>query len=95
MARTAETQALTKNTYTELTNANTTAITFQNISGRRILVKGTAGTSAPTDDAGALWYEHGQGEANTALSDLWPGMTALRVWAKIDIDGGLVVVSHA
>lgn len=80
--------------WTQLTNADVTAITFQNKSGGFILVKGTIGATAPTDDDGAVRYNPGQGERNVSLSDLFPGISATRVYAYTDA-GAEVMVSHA
>lgn len=92
-------QNTTKNvvaaTWTQLTDANITTITFQNISGNFVMVKGTVGASAPTDLAGAIRYNPGQGERNVALADLFPGVSGVnRVYAYAQ-DGASVVVSHA
>jgi hypothetical protein len=80
-------------TWTQLTNADVTSITFQNKSGNYILVKGTAGATAPTDDDGSVRYNPGQGELNTTLSDLFPGVSATRVYAYAPT-GAEVMVSH-
>lgn len=79
--------------WTQLTDANVTSITFQNKSGGYILVKGTAGATAPTNNDGAIRYNPGQGERNALLSDLWPGIGATRVYAYTD-SGAEVMVSH-
>jgi hypothetical protein len=81
-------------TWTQLTDADVTAITFQNKSSNYILVKGTVGASAPTDDDGAVRYNPGQGERNVSLSDLFPGVAATRVYAYAPT-GAKVMVSHA
>ena len=81
-------------TWTQLTDADVTAITFQNKSGNYILVKGTVGAVAPTDDDGAVRYNPGQGERNANLSDLFPGLSATRVYAYAPT-GAEVMVSHA
>lgn len=82
-------------TWTQLTNADATSITFQNISGAHIMVKGTTTASAPTDFTGAIRYNPGQGERNVPLSDLFPGVTGVkRVYAYSEV-GASVVVSHA
>lgn len=81
-------------TWTQLTDADVTSITFQNKSGGYILVKGTTSASAPTDDDGAIRYNPGQGELNTALADLFPGIAAVRVYAYAP-NGAEVLVSHA
>lgn len=80
--------------WTQLTDANVTSITFQNKSGNYILVKGTAGATAPTDDDGAVRYNPGQGERNVLLSDLFPGIAATRVYCYAPT-GAEVMVSHA
>ena len=81
-------------TWTQLTDADVTAITFQNKSGNYILVKGTVGATAPTDDDGAVRYNPGQGERNVAMTDLFPGVAATRVYAYAPT-GAEVMVSHA
>ncbi len=85
---------LTANTWTQLTDANVTSITFQNGCSNSVLIKGTASAVAPTDDAGSISYAPGQGELNTALADLFPGVAAVRVYAYSDVNGE-VMVSHA
>jgi hypothetical protein len=88
------TKIIPAKTWTQLTDADVTTITFQNTSGFYVLVAGTAGATAPTDDAGAIRYNPGQGELNTALSDLFPGISATRVYVYAPI-GGEVMVSHS
>jgi hypothetical protein len=87
-------KTLSAATWTQLTNADVTAITFQNKSSDYILVKGTATASAPSNDDGAIRYNPGQGERNTDLSDLFPGISAARVYAYSPT-GADVMVSHA
>ena len=83
------------NTWTQITDANVAALTFQNISGNFVRVKGTAGTTAPTDLAGSLRYNPGQGERNVDLADLFPGVAGVnRLWV-FATDGAQVVVSNA
>lgn len=89
------TKAIAAATWTQLTDADITAITFQNIGGSFVLVKATTNTTAPTTSAGAIRYNPGQGERNVAMSDLFPGLSgADRLWAWSDA-ATLVVVSHA
>lgn len=86
--------SMAANVWTEITNANATSITFQalkNPSG--VFVSGTTG-GAPTSTAGAILYEPQQGERNAALVDLFPGVSAVRVWAISD-QAARVMVSHA
>ena len=85
---------LTADDWTQLTDANVTSITFQNKGTYYMLVKGTTDTTKPTNDDGAARYNPGQGERNVTLSDLFPGVAAVRVWAYApkSIE---VLVSHA
>jgi len=89
------TVSLTANTWTQLTDANVAAITFQNVGSNHIIIKATVGAVAPTSNAGAIRYNPGQGERNALLSDLFPGVAgANRVYAYSDAITP-VVVSHA
>ena len=86
---------LTADTWTLLTDADVSAITFQNISESDVLVKATADTTAPTDLTGALLYPPRTGEAARALADLFPGISgADRVWAYSKSNAS-VFISHA
>jgi hypothetical protein len=81
--------------WTQLTDADITSITFQNIGSNHIMVKATTDGTAPTNYAGAIRYNPGQGERNVALSDLFPGLAGRdRLWAYAT-DATQVVVSHA
>jgi hypothetical protein len=84
---------LTAGAWTQLTDADISSITFQNTGGYHMLVKGTATATAPTDATGAIRYNPGQGERNVSLSDLFPGISAARVYAYSD-DAVSVMVSH-
>lgn len=89
---------LTAGSWTQLTNANVTSITFQNRSSDFILIKGTTSASAPTDDDGAIRYNPGQGERNVLLSDLFPGIAAVRVYAYAPTNvtaSPTIMVSHS
>lgn len=82
-------------TWTQLTDADITSITFQNVGSNHIVIKATTDTSAPTSTAGGFRYNPGQGERNVALSDLFPGIASGdRLWCY-STDGSSVVVSHA
>jgi hypothetical protein len=87
------TTTLTAGAWTQLTDADVSSITFQNIGSYHIFVKGTATATAPTDATGAIRYNPGQGERNVSLSDLFPGISAARVYAYSD-DAVSVMVSH-
>ena len=82
-------------TWTQLTDADITAITFQNIGGYHVLIKATTDATAPTSPSGAIRYNPGQGERNANMSDLFPGITgADRLWAFCDQPAS-IFVSHA
>lgn len=82
-------------TWTQLTDADVSRITFQNVGSNHVLIKATIGASAPTNATGAVRYNPGQGEKNVLLADLFPGLTgANRVYAYSP-DATQVVVSHA
>jgi hypothetical protein len=91
--------SLTRGSWTQLTDADVTTITFQNKSSDHILVKVTAGATAPTDEDGSIRYNPGQGELNSALADLAPGISGTRVYAYLPTTSGKasaeVAVSHA
>lgn len=82
-------------TWTEITNADATALTFQNQAGINMLLKGTTG-SAPTDTLGAIVYPPFTGERKVTITDLFPEPTGVdRLWVYF-VDGpGSVMVSHA
>ena len=82
-------------TWTQITDGNVTAMTFQNISGNFVLVKGTVGATAPTTLPGSLRYNPGQGERNVLLTDLFPGISGVnRLYVFAD-SGAQMVVSNA
>lgn len=85
--------------WAQLTNADVTRITFQNQTpGQTIYVAGTSDATEPSSTDGAIVYGPGEGEANTQLLNLFPGLSAVRVWAYNDFQGSgsvKVFVSHA
>jgi hypothetical protein len=93
MARVADV-TLTENAWTQLTADDATKITFQNLSGPQILVKGAASATAPTDLGGSKRYEIGEGENGKSLADMFPGITAVRVYAWTSRSGVVVSVDH-
>ena len=89
-----DTMFISPETWTQITDADVTAITFQNRGKGHVFVVGTDGTT-PTGYTG-FRYNPGQGERNTALSDLYPGGSATRVWVYAPTAyGAEVFVSHA
>ena len=86
---------LTAQTWTQLTDADITAITFQNRSDYDVFITVQNGTTAPTSFDDALRYGPKQGEAARDLADLAPGVTTpnrVFAWSKQAAD---VFVSHA
>jgi len=89
------TVTLESGVWTQLTNADATSATFQNTGAYYMLVKGTTDATQPTDAIGSIRYSPGQGECNTDLADLFPGLSGVaRLWALCDESVG-VFVSHA
>ena len=85
--------------WTQLTNADVTSITFQNMAGGDVFVCPTTSATAPTiypPEVGqfSIRYQPGQGERNVLLSDLAGGQTMARVYAYSQ-NGATVAVSHA
>ena len=94
------TVTIPERTWVQLTDSNVTSITFQNVSlNTSVYITATAGTTAPAAGTAAfLVYAPSQGELNTSLSDLFPGLSAFRVWAYNPPAGegdAKVFVSHA
>ena len=89
------TVAVPARTWTQLTNADVSAIRVQNINGYTIEIMGTVGAVAPTSDAGAIVLAAGQAiAADLTLAQLFPGVAgANRVYAFSDAPA-LVSVSH-
>lgn len=80
--------------WTEITSADVTSVTFQNLSPSAAYVAVTTGL-APSSFAEAVLYPPFQGEKNVTLSDLAPGVTGGdRVWVWLNIPGN-IFVSHA
>lgn len=89
------TVSLTANTWTQITNADATSITFQNLGAGVLFIKGAVGATPPSNLNGALQYQSYQGELNADLGDLFPGVAGVtRVYAYSSLDGS-VSVNHA
>lgn len=87
-----ENVSLTAGTWTEITNADVTSITFQCLTSGTTRILGTTG-SAPSGEQIGIQYQRGFGERNVLLSDLFPGISAKRVFA-LSAAGGEIFVSH-
>lgn len=84
--------------WTQITNADATAVTFLVNSGGSVYVTATEDANAPTSDPAALAsfrYDVGQGEENQTLADIWLGITPVRLWVWPELNGASVAVSHA
>ena len=82
--------------YTLLTDADVTAISFQNQGSYALEVVAVA-SGTPAETVPGVRYAPGQGEDNLTLANRWLGVTSpARVWARFT-DGlaGSVWVSHA
>lgn len=91
----ATTVTLDAGVWTELTNADATAVTFQSVGSHEVKLKGTAGQLQPSNDLGAFVYPYPQGAVNIALADVFLGVPGVnRLWAKSST-GGAVVIHHA
>ena len=77
----------------ELTEADVTNITIQNLGTASIFVQATTG-SAPTTTAGSIEYPGAAKETNVGISELFPGVIgADRLWAY-SLTSTDVFVSH-
>ena len=86
---------LAAKTWTMITDADVTEITFQNVSESDVWIKATTDTASPTTRVAAIKYPPSMGERKVAMADLFPGLTgADRVWAYCDAPAS-VMVSHA
>jgi hypothetical protein len=92
MART-DTVTVPAEDWIQLTNGDTTAVTFQVKSGAIYLVA-TVGAVEPTNLDNAVYYSERQGEIALALADLAPGTAGanrLYAWGASASD---VLISH-
>lgn len=86
---------LPKDSWTQLTNSDATAVTFQVRRGT-VQIAAVVGAVAPTDFDKAVEYRKGQGEAAIPLASLAPGTAgANRVYAHPGPDSAEVYISHA
>jgi hypothetical protein len=83
-------------TWTQLTNANATALRVQSVILSEMTLQATNGTTAPTTQVGVIVLAGGAVlAADLTIAQLWPGVTgANRVWA-FAITASVASVSHA
>lgn len=94
MAQDQQTIELSHDSYTQLTNANVTNITFQLLDGQAY-IRFSAGVTRPDASNFGLFYEAPFGEVNTAISDLCQLFGANRVWARAAGErGATILVDH-
>jgi hypothetical protein len=91
-----DTIAVARGIWTQLTNANATAIRVQNLDNTPLMLLATSDSTMPTNDGGAIILHSKETlAADMTLAQLWPGVTgAARVWAKSS-QAANVSVSHA
>jgi len=91
-----ETLTLTAGVWNEITDADISSITFQNISPYPAFVTATSGaTPSSTDPEDAIRYNPGQGERNVQLADLFPGVAGANRVFVYSNGVATVFVSHA
>jgi len=79
----------------ELTTADTSVVSFQNVGNYTIYVKGTVGATAPIDANGSLEFPPASQVIIYNLSDMFPGISGVnRLWAYADAET-YVTISHA
>ena len=94
MAR-SDTITIPKDAWTQLTNSDATAVTFQVKRGTVQLVA-VVGATPPTDFNRTVTYRIGQGEVAIPLASLAPGTAgANRVYAHPGPDSADIFISHA
>lgn len=91
-------KTLAPETWVQLTDADISAITFQNVGDDDVYIVIQTTVSTPTGSPGEnICYRYGPktGERNVTLADMAPGLTSPdRVYAYAE-NGGAVLVSHA
>ena len=81
--------------WVELTTADATFVTFQNVGNQTAYLKGTVGATAPIDAGGALEFPPAAQAVSYQLSDMFPGVSDVnRLWAYTDAET-YIMISHA
>jgi hypothetical protein len=81
--------------WVELTTADATGVTFQNIGNATVYLKGTVGSIAPINADGVLEFPPASQAITYLLSDMFPGISGVnRLWAYADAET-FVTISHA
>ena len=86
---------LTKDTYTQLTNADAASAVIQVQGPGNVLLQGRNGAGA-VDDVGAILFTPTSGLQSVALADLFPDIgTPNRLYARAESAPSTVVIRHA
>lgn len=81
--------------WTQLTADDASKVTFMNIGGAKLYIAGTTSATEPNRDAAKLELDVGDGTIGSNLSDLFPGIAAVRLWATpVSSYSGEISVSH-
>lgn len=80
----------------EITNADATELTFQNVGESVLWLIGTVGSNKPANNDGGYRYLPGQGELKVVLAELFLGVPGVnRVWVYSQGAPGKATSSHA
>jgi hypothetical protein len=79
----------------ELTTADATLVSFQNVGNATVYLKGTVGATAPINANGALEFPPASQAIAYQLNEMFPGIAGVnRLWAYADAET-YVTISHA
>jgi hypothetical protein len=96
-----ENETVTNTEWSQLTDADVTAIRVQNLGSYPLWLMATAGATPPSTTSGAIRLGAGLTmAADLTLDDLWPGVAGTRVYALVDYSAPpaasvIASVSHA
>lgn len=99
MAQNQQTIVCPNDTWTQITNADVTSITFQAVMGS-VYIRFTTDTTTPTEDGGVIYTQY-TGVSSKPISELTALAGADRVWAKPvgnngdTLNSAAVYVDHA
>lgn len=83
------------NTWTQITNADATALTFFNNGECDVWLQGTVGAVSPTGGPDGIRYTPGQGSVNVTLANLFLGVTGVTRIYAFSKSNATVFVSQA
>lgn len=94
MARDQELVSCPKSTWTQITNSDVTAITFQ-VRGGAVQIRFTTDDTEPGAGEKGLIYGPGEGQVMKEMADVTALSGAARVWARPCAADSEVFVDHA